>query len=267
MLKSPFRYPGSKSKAAERIVKFLRHDTIVEPFVGGGSVMLLALDRGKSCVVNDKDPDVSAFWQVVFGAPKDLAALAGRLDFQPTVKAFRDLQKSKPSDLVEKAFKAIVLNRCSYSGIKTAGPIGGDKQGSDYTVDCRYNGPKLINQIMDISKCVGRVTVLPPLDFEEVLSLNHEGDLYIDPPYYKQGDSLYEEKMTHDDHVRLSKLLHKEDRVWLLSYDTSDIIKGFYEDCHQKETEWTYEGTHEKGKELLVSNRDLETWGKRGFFG
>ena len=269
MLRSPFKYPGAKTKLAEEIVKFLDEDTIIEPFVGGGSVLCWTLHTTRKAVINDLDGDVSAFWQVVFGDPKVLAVLAGRLAFQPTVQSFLQLQKCQSTDLVDRAFKALVLNRCSFSGIMSAGPIGGLNQESQYTVDCRYNYKKLVARINALGVSRGGVIVLPALDFEDVLALPYTGALYMDPPYYVQGDSLYKTKMSPADHVRLATLLKKESRTWLLSYDNVDEIKSLYAGFFQITTEFTYEGTHKPGKELLVSNKDLVTWRKKkkGLFG
>lgn len=260
-LRSPFRYPGAKTKIADKIISFMDSSTIIDPFVGGGSVMCAALTAGKSVVINDFDENVSAFWHIVFGDKAQREKLLVNMNVHPTVEMFREIQGHSPTALVDMAFKAIFLNRCSFSGISIAGPIGGNYQRSKYAVSCRYNYERLVNQIEALAVYSDQVRVLPVMDFEGVLSLDVKGGIYLDPPYVIQGNSLYACGMERKDHDRLAKVVSQEKRHWLLSYDDCPYVSETYKKWFRLTVKWTYENTHKVGTEVLISNRSLQNWG------
>jgi site-specific DNA-adenine methylase len=68
---SPWNYPGSKARHWRRYLwlKQQRATTLVEPFVGGGSVFM-NLGFRKS-VINDADPDIAWFWAGTLVTPRD----------------------------------------------------------------------------------------------------------------------------------------------------------------------------------------------------
>ena len=76
---SPLRYPGSKKKIVAYLIKIINSNKLnphmlVEPFVGGGSVMLNFLNTKvvQKAIIADKDKLIYSFWYVVFNNPKSL---------------------------------------------------------------------------------------------------------------------------------------------------------------------------------------------------
>ena len=75
MLKTPLRYPGGKSKVADYLVSlFPKYKEYREPFLGGGSVFLTALQNNPNASywVNDLYYDVYCFWSTAYLHPKRL---------------------------------------------------------------------------------------------------------------------------------------------------------------------------------------------------
>ncbi len=66
-LTQPIKYPGGKHYLAPMIVGLMPPDHIhyVEPYFGGGSVLLDKNPEGISEVVNDVDSDLTNFWAVL----------------------------------------------------------------------------------------------------------------------------------------------------------------------------------------------------------
>ena len=83
-----------------------------------------------------------------------------------------------------------------------------------------------------------------------------EAFFYLDPPYYAAGPQLYQFAFTHDDHIRLARLLRRESRPWLLSYDDHPVIYDLYAGwsrIEKLEVGCSINGCNRK-QELLISN-------------
>ncbi|WP_441964641.1 hypothetical protein, partial [Mycolicibacterium houstonense] len=52
--------------------------------------------------------------------------------------------------------------------------------------------------------------------------------LFVDPPYLVQGNRLYAEGLTYDDHKNLAYALTQSAARWLLTYDSDDRVLGLY---------------------------------------
>lgn len=64
-LAPPLRYPGGQSRTANRLIKYFpRHDTYVEPFVGGGS-FFFAKEPAETEVIGDTSPWLIDFYDQV----------------------------------------------------------------------------------------------------------------------------------------------------------------------------------------------------------
>ena len=235
---SLFRYPGAKNKLLPIIMdnlKDLIHNdgSFVDAFIGGGSVLLEVAEKYPNIKLyaNDKDYWVYSFWKVVSG--KDQIAFEELLNMiaqQPTLELFYSLRNDKYEDEVRCAYKAIFFNRTTFSGIFSSGPIGGKKQNSKYTVDCRYNPKVLRSKTIHCRDLLKGRLIIDNKNFKEYLEhLDKDLPIYLDPPYYKAGNALYTEKMSDDDHFNLSVLLFNRD-YWVLSYDDCLEIRELYQD-------------------------------------
>ena len=235
---TPFRYAGSKNKLLPVIMPHLdkllqNKSTFADGFVGGGSVLLEVAHRYRDMQLfaNDKDRWVYSFWKVVSDSNRtSLDDLLKLMSVTPTIDLFNKLREEKvdDNDTVACAYRAIFFNRTAFSGILSSGPIGGQEQKSKWTVNCRYNFKKLKSKIEKCHELLqGRTTV----SCENILNYKYltEGDgvIYLDPPYFKAGDSLYPEKMSEIEHEALSKILLTREN-WVLSYDDHPVINKLY---------------------------------------
>lgn len=127
MLKSPLRYPGGKSRAAEIIVnQFPNFDEYREPFLGGGSVFIQTkqLFPDKKFWINDAYFDLFKFWQQV---QIDVAAIVEKVSelkskFANGKKLYQvlKLNRNNSKDL-ETASAFFILNRITFSGTTLSG--------------------------------------------------------------------------------------------------------------------------------------------------
>lgn len=94
---------------------------------------------------------------------------------------------------------------------------------------------------------------------KEVKSSSHKPIfVYIDPPYYKAGPSLYRHFYTNEDHRQLAKYIKDKRFPWLLSYDDVSEIRDLYNKEHCVNLQLNYSvNSHRKEEELLISNMEL----------
>jgi DNA adenine methylase len=234
-----FRYPGSKQKllpiilpAIEQKLLAADNNTFHDVFVGGGSVSIALAKKYPNLKIqmNDVNENVYSFWKLISeGDAVKISELKKLIQIEPTVENFSAMRANSPKEDFEKAYYAIFFNRCTFSGIEMAGPIGGMEQKSKWKIDCRYNSKKLIKQIDELILLFkGRLEVFNA-DVWIYIFWNKSGVYYLDPPYYKQGKSLYRHYMCDDEHAELRYRLNNRND-WVLSYDNCDFIKDLYKD-------------------------------------
>ncbi len=128
-IKSPLRYPGGKSRAVQKIMRYAP-DAISEfrePFVGGGSVFIYFKQKYPHAKfwINDLNYDLFCFWQQAQKKNAELVAEITRLkqkrtDGRALFYELRDIAIDSLSDF-ERAVRFFVLNRISFSGTVDAG--------------------------------------------------------------------------------------------------------------------------------------------------
>jgi DNA adenine methylase len=243
-----FRYPGGKSKLITEIIgKLKEHNANLEyrePFFGGGSVGLEFLKGHKQKAwLNDKDVGIACLWKCVIHNKEKFKEKV--MEFIPSVENFYKFKKEllgtngMPSDdkideIVDIGFKKLAIHQISYSGLgtKSGGPLGGEKQQSDYKIDCRWSPAYICKKIDKLHEQFSNMNVTPDVtstDFSDLI-LNEDSDsiIYLDPPYYDQGNKLYQCGFTVNDHKRLADLLSKTKHKWILSYDNCEEIRKLY---------------------------------------
>lgn len=243
-----FRYPGGKSKLKDQIIRRLidlaGRDEIEyrEPFWGSGSIGMDIINCNRnvfSIWINDKDPGISSLWTSVIKNPEHLKALVK--GFKPSPGAFleyRDIlinNTAATSDVVEIGFMKLVVHQLSYSGVgtKSGSPNGGKHQQNKYKIDSRWSQSSICRKIDNIhgkfSKLYIPNEICTNYDFEPLLSEYKKNCVvYIDPPQYKKGNSMYQYGFSIEDHHRLAESLRNTKNRWLLSYDNCDEIRNLY---------------------------------------
>jgi DNA adenine methylase len=272
------RYPGGKSKLRKvintRLQRMLAdlgtNAEYREPFFGAGSVaisLLAANPEIRRAWLNDLDPAMAALWQTVIQNPTDLHVrvevtpeamrlFPGSNYYQADLELLRsltgsdDLQRIPAENL---AIAKLAVHQMSYSGLGTraGGPMTNRL--------CRYNAVSLCSKIYACNEILSSVKLRQGtctcLDFQQMFDPG-AAFFYLDPPYYAAGPQLYQFHFTIDDHARLARLLRRESRPWLLSYDDHEAIHDWYGGwtrIDKVQVGCSINGCNQKS-ELLISN-------------
>jgi DNA adenine methylase len=244
---TPLRYPGGKGRLTQFVADLIEDNDLTgghycEPYAGGCGVglSLLALEYVTHVHINDLNRSIHAFWQAVL---EDSDALCKRIRSTRVSMAQwhrqRAVQQDKDADPLDLAFSTFFLNRVNRSGIILGGVIGGKAQAGKWKLDARYNKPDMISRIEQIAEMRSRIT-LHNLDAAELLrkvvpKLPLRSMTYLDPPYYVKGKGLYEDHYKHQDHELIANLVATIDRPWIVSYDNTPEIRGFYESYRHRQ--------------------------------
>jgi DNA adenine methylase len=212
--------------------------------------------------INDLDRSVWAFWRAVLHKTDDLIAL---IEGTPVTieewQAQRAVQKRKAdADVLELGFSTFFLNRTNRSGvIHSGGAIGGLDQQGTYKIDCRFNKPELVSRIRRIQKYASRIHLTND-DAEEVIADSKKSAvLYVDPPYFDKGDTLYVNHYKTGDHARVAKALRAIASPWILTYDDVEGVRNLYrrQRCYEIQVGYSAQ-VKRRGNELLILSRGLK---------
>jgi DNA adenine methylase len=285
--RSPLRYPGGKTRFTPFIWSAIQDSgteptEFAEPFCGGAGVSLALLELGhiQRIGLNDKDPLVANFWQVVFGktanAEADFQWLLNQIETATlNVDEWRRQKALTPSSSREAAYKCLYLNRTSFNGIlHQAGPIGGWGQ-VNRTLDVRFRPEKLIARLRalhELRESVTRVTCVNWKLFCSWYRANTTAYLYLDPPYYRKADQLYGHVFDDKAHKAMRDYLVTLDVPWMLSYDDAPEIRELYgdlDDVDGRVIDQTYSahpigGARFVGRELFFSNQPVPVESRMG---
>lgn len=264
---SPLRYPGGKGKLAPYFATLLELNKLegahyAEPFAGGAAVALdlLFSERVRHIHINDIDWSVYAFWKAVIDHTDEFVK---KIQTTPvtveTWLAAREIKRETQNrDVMEVGFSTFFLNRTNRSGILNGGMIGGLSQEGDWKIDCRFNKDDLIQRIRRIGMFRRRIT-LTNLDASAFLAshvpaIKPRSLIYIDPPYYVKGASLYQNHFVHADHVDLAEVVKAIERhSWVASYDNVEQIRRIYSDCDQEQFSIGYSArNYGRGSEVMI---------------
>lgn len=206
-----------------------------EPYSGGAGLALRLLMDGlvSEIHINDLDPAIYAFWDVILHQADTFCSWVEevRIDI-PTWEYYKLVQReSDQYDKVELAKSTFFLNRTNVSGIISGGPIGGMRQTGKYKMNARFNKLELILRIQSIAAFSHHI-YLSNLDglcfLDEIENAQNDIFIYLDPPYYKKGAALYMNAFHDENHHNLSKRVAQLKNHWMVSYDNQDFILRLY---------------------------------------
>lgn len=281
---SPLRYAGGKSKAIGLILENLpklKEKKIVSPFFGGGSVELcLSQILGIHVIGYDVFGMLCNFWNVlIYHKDEFIRQLS---TFKITIDEFtynRHIllnywNKIKPSDLVYKTKQIVELHPLDLVRLDDD-PI---QQATYYYYNMTLSyGPMFLgwpssNELND-HKFKRRIDKLERMtfsnlqvqcsSFERVL-MDHVNDfLFLDPPYYLEGDSKMFKGMYPNcnfaihhnsfDHVKLADMLKQHRGGFLMTYNNCSVIREMYSEYTHVYPEWQY--TFGQGETRIGKNR------------
>ncbi len=270
---SPLRYPGGKGRLAPFVQTLFEGNNLVdghyvEPYAGGEAVALslLLLEYASHVYINDISKPVYLFWKAVL---EDTDALCRKIrDKEVTPQEWRRqrniLFHSRDHSRLSVAFAFFFLNRTNRSGIiHSGGMIGGNDQTGNWKIDARYNKQDLISRIETIAAYSNRIHVSNK-DAEVFLKttasiLPDKSLIFLDPPYFEQGQSLYENHYQPNDHIRLAGMVKKRlRRNWIISYDDHPQIRTAYRGCRKLVYSLPYSAARKyEGSEVMFFSSGL----------
>lgn len=213
-LRQPLKWHGGKGRLARKLLRLMPpHLHYVEPFFGGGAVLLAKEPDGCSEVVNDIDGDLTSFWRVL--QREDLFAR-----FQRTVQAipfseteFLDAVAGSmyDADSVRRAVQFFVVARQSLAGrLNAFAGISRTRlrRGMNEQVSAWLTA---IDGLPAVHARLQRVVILNRDAIDVIHSQDGKDTLfYCDPPYVpdtRAAPKVYRHEMGEEQHVRILETL------------------------------------------------------------
>ena len=267
MIKSPLRYPGGKSRVAEKIASLVPpFEEYREPFVGGGSVFFALKQKfpERKFWINDIYAELANFWrqnQTNSEAVLDQINI-WKNEFKDGKELFYFLRENKNSfDDIKKAAAFFVFNRITFSGTTEAGGF------SNQAFEKRFTGSS-IERLSKIPTVLEDVKITD-FDFEKVIKEDGQKVfLFLDPPYFSAVNSALYGKNGNlhksFDHERFARTLKNCPHGWLLTYDDSPFIRELFSFAFVADWSLTYgmrnvtKDSTQTANELVISNYDLK---------
>lgn len=201
---SPLRWAGGKRKLVPLLAAAHPEPIgrLVEPFLGGGSVMLgLRTEEG---VGSDTNGDLINFYQQCKADAQGVVAVLDTL--ADDRDSYYEVRSWTTSDRVEQAARFAYLNRTAYFGLYRTNRSGGFNV--PYGGGGRLNHTSFAERLLALSRVLQRVS-LSNDDYLRVLAGVEPGDVvFLDPPYGVQGDYPFRrygsEPFSQVDHRRLA---------------------------------------------------------------
>lgn len=275
---SPLRYPGGKANIIDTVIPFVELNNLslchyAEPFAGGCGLALGLLMRGyvSQIYINDIDQGIWAFWHSVLNHNEEFIKRIWEINIHIDEwhRQREIIRNPEGKDILDLGFATFFMNRTNRSGIIKAGVIGGLKQDGKYLLDCRFNKSNLSRRIERIGMYAEKIHLskLDALIFlDEINNLKHSVLIGIDPPYYRQGSSLYTNFYNETDHKLLATTISALKKPWFLTYDNEPQIKDLYKKHRINEFNLNYSvQTKRIGTELMVFSDNLVLPAKETF--
>jgi len=272
LIKSPLRYPGGKSKAIDKIARYLpnnlsEYSEYREPFVGGGSVFIYLKQQYPHLKfwINDLNPELYLFWKIARSHLQELVKSVGEIKakYSEGKELFQELTNVDVQTLSEfdRAVRFFVLNRITFSGTVDSGGYSRQAFTKRFTDSSLDRLLKLEPILKDIK--------ITNLDYSDLTKDDDSKTfIFLDPPYFTATKSkLYGKDgdlHTIFDHQRFAKNLKNSPHDWLITYDNCTQIKDNFIDFNIFEWELQYgmnnykQKKAAKGSELFITNYPVE---------
>ncbi|MCS6796586.1 MAG: DNA adenine methylase [Raineya sp.] len=268
-LGSPLRYGGGKSLAVGNIIERLPDtvERVVSPFIGGGSVEIaIAKELEIEVIAYDIFEMLVNYWQVQISQPKELYE---RLSQIPNTKEEYEKIKNLLKQIWNKKEGLLPNNYSNLELLELAafyyfnhnlsyGPGFLGWMSSIYTDRKRYEA--MLEKVRNFH--VPKLSVYRE-SFETSIPKHNRDFLYLDPPYFLDGDSkmfkgiypmrnfpIHHNGFKHD---LLAELLKKHKGGFILSYNDCSWVRETYKDFEIIEIAWQY--TMGQGETRIGKNR------------
>lgn len=238
--KSPLRYPGGKTRALAILDRYLRQEypgrqTLLSPFLGGGSFELACASSGMQVYGNDLFVPLYTFWQVLKLDPRGIhAAVLRQLPMTKEVFLRHRNSKLDYKDPQEVAAAYFLVNRSSFSGATFCGGYSaeaGEKRCNQSAVD----------RLLEVDMRNVTLSNKDAVDFLRDHPETQDTVVYADPPYYITSYVYGKDGDMHEgfDHAGLAEALRGR-RDWILSYNDCPYIRELYKGCRIASESWSY---------------------------
>ncbi|MCL2063819.1 MAG: DNA adenine methylase [Candidatus Cloacimonetes bacterium] len=265
-LGSPLRYAGGKSLAVGEIVQYIPTDIkkVISPFIGGGSVEIAIAKELKIDVIGyDIFELLVKYWQCQIKTPielyKSLKALENTKEEYARIKEIlKNIWNKKEGYLPNNLSDLELATYYYFNHNLSYGPGFLGWMSSIYTERQRYIS--MIEKVRDFY--VPNLKVFHS-SYEEVLHKHKNDFLYLDPPYFLDGNSkmfkgiypmrnfpVHHNGFKHD---LLANLLKQHKGGFVLSYNDCSWVREAYGDCEIIDVSWQY--TMGQGETRIGKNR------------
>ena len=263
MIKSPLRYPGGKSRAAELITSLLPdYDEFREPFLGGGSVLLYAKQTApdKKYWGNDIYPELFKFWEQ---AQNNIESLLRQIyEWRKCYTIGKELHRFLNQNMsrfngLEKAAAFFIYNRITFSGTSLSGGF------SEGAFLLRFTESS-IQRLIPFAQVIQDIKLT---NDDYVKAVEQDGEkvfLFLDPPYYSATKSALYGKNGHlhksFNHEKFAETMRRCRHKWLITYDDNEYIRDLFSFANIIPWNLTYgmrnvtKDSDQNGKEIFVSN-------------
>lgn len=274
-MRPALRYHGGKWRLAPWIIEFFPpHKVYVEPFGGGGSV-LLRKQRAHAEIYNDLDGELNNFFMVMRDRGEQLR---NALYLTPFSRAEFELAYQPSPEPLEQARRTAVRSFMGFGSGAASGKRTGFRANSSrpYCTPAHdwKNYPDALPEITDRLRGV----TLECRDGCEVI-LQHDAAstlVYADPPYVfstrtrmatqpsYSNWSGYRHEMTDADHRALASALHQVKGMVVLSGYACDLYdQDLYADWERHERAALADGARERTEVLWLNPACVDALGQR----
>ena len=252
------RYHGGKWRMAPWILRHMpAHRVYVEPFGGGGSV-LLQKPRSYAEVYNDLDDEIVNLFRV---ARDDGERLAQACELTPFARAEFDQSYRACADPLERARRTVLR---SFMGFGSAAASG---QSSGFRANSNRRGTTPAHDWMNYPAHLRRIVerlrgvVIENRDALDVMAAHDGPDTvhYVDPPYvhstrgFRRRASAYRYEMDDAQHRELARALHKLKGTVLLSGYRCPLYDDLFADWQRIDVAARADGARARIESLWVS--------------
>ncbi len=246
MISGPLKWHGGKAYLAARVVALMPpHVHYVEPFFGGGSVLLAKDPEGVSEVVNDLNKELINFWRVLANEElfENFSRIAQAVPFskahwEEAGRMLKHLRRDDDFNHVPRAMAFFVRCRQSLAGrMDSFAPLSRNRvrRGMNEQASAWLNAVEGLPAVHDRLK---RVVILGPEDALEIIR-QQDGPrtlFYLDPPYLHETRATtgeYAHEMTGAQHEELLAALATLKGKFLLSGYANEMYRS-----HQARFGW-----------------------------
>ncbi len=265
---SPLRYGGGKTLAVGHILEYLPKNIhrVISPFFGGGSVEIaISKELDIEVIGYDIFKLLTNYWKVQIESPKKLweklSELKNNKEEYERVKNILKQYWNKNEEF--KGFdnqmnELLLATYYFFNHNLSYGPGFLGWMSSNYLDDKKYFRMIEKVKIFDVKK----LSVFCDR-FENTVPKHNEDFLYLDPPYFLEGDSkmfkgiypmrnfpIHHNGFNHD---LLLQLLKKHKGGFILSYNDCSWVREAYKDFRIIEVSWQY--TMGQGETRIGKNR------------